>query len=135
MRLSGKKGFLLLAVFWQDGQSKTKPGRCTGSQLRSRIRMTNRGGTAMPYEPDRQIYEIISQSLGDRLKKSRQRIERIASKKTKSIDEIHHLRTETRRADAGLRLFEDWLPPHQTKRARKKLDSIRDCAGAVRDLD
>jgi len=48
---------------------------------------------------------------------------------------VHRLRIATRRADAGLRLFEPLLPPRRTERLRRRIRKLRRAAGQVRDVD
>lgn len=50
-------------------------------------------------------------------------------------DDIHDLRVATRRADAALRLFRDWLPRRRGRTLRRILGRLRQAAGRVRDLD
>jgi CHAD domain-containing protein len=59
----------------------------------------------------------------------------VATKPKNGVERIHRLRTETRRADAALRLFIDWLPQHPADRLRQKLTDIRRKASSVRDFD
>ena len=51
------------------------------------------------------------------------------------VELIHQLRTEARRVDAVLNLFDDILPHNRTKWVRLRLAVIRKKAGRVRDLD
>jgi len=62
-------------------------------------------------------------------------IAHVAKKSDKDVERIHHLRTETRRSDAAIRLFQGWLPERHAKRTRMLLNQIRDKAGRIRDLD
>lgn len=62
-------------------------------------------------------------------------LETISRKKKKSIEDVHDLRTQSRRADAVIRLFVDLISHHKAKAFRKELNELRDIAGEVRDLD
>jgi CHAD domain-containing protein len=50
-------------------------------------------------------------------------------------EDVHQLRVATRRADAALRIFRDYLPAKVFKRARHRLRRLRRAAGAARDWD
>lgn len=62
-------------------------------------------------------------------------LETIARKKKKGVEEVHDLRTQSRRADAAIRLFVDLVSRHKAKAFRRDLNELRDIAGEVRDLD
>ncbi|MEK6261216.1 MAG: CHAD domain-containing protein [Planctomycetota bacterium] len=59
----------------------------------------------------------------------------VTAKSKKDVERVHQLRTETRRADAALRLFADWLPRRRADWIRRRLGDVRCKAGTVRDLD
>lgn len=59
----------------------------------------------------------------------------IARNHKKEVERIHCLRTETRRASAGLRLFVERLSQRRTKWMQHQLGLLREKAGSVRDLD
>ncbi|HWB19990.1 MAG TPA: CHAD domain-containing protein [Phycisphaerales bacterium] len=48
---------------------------------------------------------------------------------------IHALRVSCRRAEAGLEMFEQWLPARRVKKLRKRLRDMRRSAGRVRICD
>ena len=79
--------------------------------------------------------KMIEQAIRLRLKKVVQLVADVATKSDRNVERIHDLRTETRRADAALRLFVDWLPRRRTERIRRHMGDIREKAGEVRDLD
>lgn len=53
----------------------------------------------------------------------------------KNEERVHDLRTQTRRLDIALDLFDGWLPDSRTDWLRKQLKKIRKKAGAVRNID
>lgn len=50
-------------------------------------------------------------------------------------EDLHDMRVATRRMRAAWRVFEDAFKPGRTKRLRRRLESLSDKLGAVRDLD
>ena len=52
-----------------------------------------------------------------------------------NADIVHDLRVATRRLSNCLRIFAQFFPGHSAKRIRRRLDSLMELAGAVRDLD
>ncbi|HEV3002910.1 MAG TPA: CHAD domain-containing protein [Pirellulales bacterium] len=48
---------------------------------------------------------------------------------------VHNLRVGTRRAQAAMRAFRDWLPPRRARRLRRDLRRIRSAAAEARELD
>jgi CHAD domain-containing protein len=61
--------------------------------------------------------------------------QRLSAKKTPEVESIHQLRVATRRAEVGLSIFADVLPPRRAARLSKHLRKIRRMAGKARDLD
>lgn len=81
------------------------------------------------------VEELSRRLVGLRLRKAIQLVAAVTTKSRKDVKRIHRLRTETRRADAALRLFADWLPHRRTGWIRRRLDDVRSKSGTVRDLD
>ncbi len=50
-------------------------------------------------------------------------------------ESIHDLRVSIRRLSACLRMFSQFYPAGASKRARRRLNRLRESAGAVRNLD
>jgi CHAD domain-containing protein len=50
-------------------------------------------------------------------------------------EDLHDMRVAARRMRAGWRIFDDAFKPSQTKKLRRRLDTISDRLGAARDLD
>jgi CHAD domain-containing protein len=48
---------------------------------------------------------------------------------------VHNLRVGTRRAQAAVRAFRDWLPPRRARKLRRDLRRIRSAAAEARELD
>lgn len=61
-------------------------------------------------------------------------IDAVAQKK-RDVENVHRLRTESRRINAAIKLFRDWLPKDIAEDVRKQIRKIRRKAGPVRDLD
>lgn len=85
----------------------------------------------VPSKPRKAVKRLIKKRL--------QRVDRLVKKVGRhsdpSQDDIHDLRTETRRADATIRLFETALPRKRSQGLRQQLKRIRHAAGTVRDID
>jgi CHAD domain-containing protein len=115
-------------------------GRCERGGIRSSGRFAEYEMVKLTHECHRDPLltdwkKAVKQTIRQRLNKVRALVERVAVKRDRSVECIHHLRTETRRADAALRLFKHWLPGRRSQRLRVLLRSVRHKAGMVRDLD
>ncbi len=84
---------------------------------------------------DKITTKSAKQALDRRLRKSIELMIAVREHGAEHVERVHHLRTETRRADAALRLLGDGLPHHRAKSIRRQLNDLRDQAGQVRDLD
>ena len=69
------------------------------------------------------------------LKEVLDQLPKAAAKKPKKRKYVHELRVESRRAEAALGLYGDFLPQRRRKRILKQLKKIRRAAGKARDLD
>ncbi len=69
------------------------------------------------------------------LKQVLRRLPEAAAKKPKKRKYVHELRVESRRSEAALDLYADFLPKRHRKRLQKQLKKIRRAAGRARDLD
>ncbi len=86
-------------------------------------------------EVELSVREVAHRSLELRLRNIGHLVTSVRTKDDRSVERIHQLRTETRRADAALRLFKNWLPCRRERWTKECLDEIRATAGTVRDLD
>lgn len=98
-------------------------------------RVCEMNGVAMSCKSGVVVKELAKQAIRTPLQKTIRLLAAITKTKADHVDHIHRLRTETRRADAALRLFGDWLPGHRRKWIQKRLGELREKAGRVRDLD
>jgi CHAD domain-containing protein len=73
--------------------------------------------------------------LALRLDVVRERLPAVLEEIQSDTEDVHQLRVATRRADAGLRIFRDYLPGKVFRRARWRLRRLRRAAGAARDWD
>ena len=84
---------------------------------------------------DRPVGLLASRAIEGRLKRVATLLPRAAKHPERDAEYVHDLRVASRRAAATLRLFEPWLPPTASRKARSRLDRIRRAAGPARDLD
>ena len=92
-------------------------------------------GSVMLLDQSHTFEKRIAMTVRLRLRSVFRLVESVAQKKKQDVDLVHRLRTESRRADAALRIFADWFSERRGKKLRQFLDDIRDKAGKVRDLD
>lgn len=83
----------------------------------------------------RKLKQLAQDSLSDHLRKVDHHVLRLAAKRGKGTEHIHELRTESRRSDAGLKLFADFLSRKRARWLHRRLARLRSIAGSVRDLD
>lgn len=81
------------------------------------------------------VEQLARQSIRDSLREVLRLLAKATRRKPDNAEQTHQLRTATRRADAALLLFVDWLPRRRGRPMRKQVSEIRKKAGAVRDLD
>lgn len=74
-------------------------------------------------------------SLGARLTAVAHHLPLAAYHAEQDSEHVHRLRVSTRRADAALKLYHEWLPPKRARWIEKRLKKIRRAAGEARDLD
>ena len=86
-------------------------------------------------KPDTPVDEAARHVLFVRLEVVKDYLPRAALEADEDIEHVHQLRVGTRRADAALRIFADWLPKKNYRKARRHLKAIRRAAGAARDWD
>jgi CHAD domain-containing protein len=73
--------------------------------------------------------------LALRLQLVRQRLPGVLEEIQADTEHVHQLRVATRRADAAVRIFRDYLPSKVFKKARRRLRRLRRAAGEARDWD
>lgn len=90
-------------------------------------------------EPNLTVRKLMKHTVVSHLRKTAGLIEEITRSNTEFSEQnerrVHELRTETRRLDISLELFEGWLPENRTEWLHKQLKKIRKKAGAVRNFD
>lgn len=86
-------------------------------------------------KPDSPVEAAARHVLFVRLQVVKDYLPRAALESDDDIEHVHQLRVGTRRADAALRIFADWLPKKIQRKARRRLKKIRRAAGAARDWD
>jgi CHAD domain-containing protein len=79
--------------------------------------------------------EVAALMLKELLAEVMQLFQLAAERGPDDVEFVHQLRVSTRRAAAGLRLFEDYLPRRATRRLRRRLSKLRKRAGLARDVD
>src|SRR5262249_31775687 len=84
---------------------------------------------------DDPMRKLVSRLVRRHLRKFVRLMSDIIVKGNKKVERIHLLRSESRRADAAIRLFKDWLPSRRADLIRADLHDLREKAGAVRDFD
>ena len=94
--------------------------------------------------PERWLTDVTSHSkvralarraLAARLDRVWRNLRRAAQASLKQVEDIHRLRTSSRRAAAAVELFRPLLPRKGARWFEKQLKKIRRAAGDVRDLD
>jgi CHAD domain-containing protein len=98
-------------------------------------KMTRHKQSAESVMDDSSAMKIARSALRERFRNVVKFLARTVKSKCDHVEETHELRVATRRADAALCLFRDWLPSRHQRRVRDTLRKIRANAGAVRDLD
>jgi CHAD domain-containing protein len=84
--------------------------------------------------PDERAVEVAARSLESRLHAVRTYLRR-SVKKPKKPENVHQLRVWSRRADAAIELYADFISNRVRRRMRRMLKRIRRAAGRVRDVD
>src|SRR3954471_4319155 len=82
-----------------------------------------------------EVCSVARQALAMRLLRVAKNLRRAAKASAKQAEDIHRLRTWSRRAAAAVELLRPLLAGKQGKWFDKKLRKIRRAAGEVRDLD
>jgi len=77
----------------------------------------------------------LKRAIARHFKKTLRLVKSCKNDGSANVENVHQLRTSTRRADAALVLVAEWLPQRRKDRVHKKLKAIRHSAGTVRDLD
>jgi CHAD domain-containing protein len=85
--------------------------------------------------PDDCTGEAAVRTLKARLGAVQHYLPLAAKKADKDIEYVHSLRMWTRRAQAALKLYGEFLPPRRTTWVEKQLKRIRQAAGDARDYD
>lgn len=62
-------------------------------------------------------------------------LDRVGKSKTPGVRTVHRLRVACRRAQAGLKLFQTWLPRKRRKKLHESLNHIRKAADLTRGMD
>lgn len=96
--------------------------------------MTRAIGRAKP-KGQRETEKFVGELLEKRLQRVLRFVEKVTDHNCPTEKVIHDLRTETRRADAGIRLFDAYLPEKESNEVRREMKRIRKKAGITRDHD
>jgi CHAD domain-containing protein len=86
-------------------------------------------------DPTQLATAVVREALADRFTAVEYYLEPKSSDSDRDPEEVHQLRVSTRRADAALVAFGDFLPGRKSKKLRKLLKQMRRAAGEVRDND
>jgi CHAD domain-containing protein len=86
-------------------------------------------------DPVQQAGAVVRDALADRLAAVEHYLEPESSDGEFDPEDVHQLRVATRRADAALVAFAEFLPRRKAKKLRKALKRMRKAAGEVRDND
>ncbi len=86
-------------------------------------------------EADAGVTDAARLSLETRLTAVAHRLPLAAYHAEQDAEHVHRLRVSTRRAEAALKLYRDWLPAKRARWVNKRLKKIRRAAGEARDLD
>src|SRR5690348_10786555 len=81
------------------------------------------------------VRKVARQSLAARLDRVARHLKRAIKGGGDQADQIHKLRTWSRRSAAAIELFSPLLPKRDRKWWARQLKKIRQAAGDVRDLD
>jgi CHAD domain-containing protein len=86
-------------------------------------------------DPRRPASEFVREALAGRLSAVEHYLEPTSPDEAHDPEHVHQLRVSTRRADAAVRSFAEFLPRRKAKRLRRVLRTIRRAAGDARDHD
>jgi CHAD domain-containing protein len=86
-------------------------------------------------DADTPAHRAARHVLSVRLEVVRERLPAVLQEVQTDTEDVHQLRVATRRADAAVRIFRDYLPSKVFKRTRRHLRRVRRAAGAARDWD
>jgi CHAD domain-containing protein len=86
-------------------------------------------------DPDASVSDAARLSLEARLTAVAHHLPLAAYHAQPNPEHVHRLRVSTRRAEAALELYCDWLPRKRARWIKKRLKKIRRAAGEARDLD
>ena len=85
--------------------------------------------------PRSKVRSVARSALAAQLNRVSKNLRRAAKASLKEAEDIHRLRTSSRRAAAAVELFRPLLPKKRARWFEKQLKKIRRAAGEVRDLD
>src|SRR5262245_11473393 len=85
--------------------------------------------------PGRAAGDVVRDALTGRLEAVEHFLEPDSLEDAHDPEHVHQLRVATRRADAAMRAFADFLPRRKAKKLRRALKRIRRAAGEARDHD
>ena len=91
------------------------------------------GPRALGVLPDDSLPEAARKVL--RYHFARMRTKEAGSRSGSDVEDLHDMRVATRRMRAAWRVFEGAFKPGRTKKLRRRLETLSDRLGAVRDLD
>ncbi|CAN5366585.1 CHAD domain-containing protein [soil metagenome] len=93
------------------------------------------GKTIPGLKPETTMTVAAKKILSARLNAVTQRLKPAATIFHEDDEHVHQLRVASRRADASLRMFVDYLPAKRVVQARETLRTLRRAAGPARDWD
>jgi CHAD domain-containing protein len=91
------------------------------------------GPRALGVLPDDSLPEAARKVL--RYHFARMRTKEAGSRSGSDVEDLHDMRVASRRMRAAWRVFEEAFKPGRTKKLRRRLETLSDRLGAVRDLD
>lgn len=95
----------------------------------------SKGKWSALFPPETPAAEAARELLGARLKAVQKAVEPAAERALLNVEYVHQLRVATRRAAAGLRVLDAFVPGKDARRAKATLRSLRRAAGDARDWD
>jgi len=95
----------------------------------------SKGKWAALHPPETPAVEAARDLLAARLRSVQKALEPAAERALLNVEYVHQLRVATRRAAAGLRVFDAFVPTKDARRVKATLRSLRRAAGDARDWD
>lgn len=86
-------------------------------------------------DPAQAAGPVVRAALAGRLAAVEHYLEATTPDEVHDPEHVHQLRVATRRADAAVRAFADFLPPRKARKMRRALRKIRRAAAEARDHD